>query len=63
MFLYSTLTEKKTIISSADFEAPKVAVVTDNQPSLSAEVGSSSERNIWLIQLICCLSWSAVDLT
>lgn len=64
MFLYSTFTEKKTTIrNSADFEAHKIAVVIDNQLSLSAEVCPSSKRNIWLIQLICCLPWYAVDLT
>lgn len=43
IFLYSTLTEKKTIIrSSADFEAPKTAVVIDNQLSLFVEVCSNS---------------------
>lgn len=63
--LYSTLTEKQTIISgSAVSEAHKSVVMIDNQLGLSAEEEcSSSERKIRLIQLVCCLLWSADDLT
>lgn len=46
MFLHFTLKEKKTIRSSADFEALRSAVVIDNQLSLPAEMCPSPQTNV-----------------